>query len=113
VHVAERKNLMPESIMSTAGEHPFGVERVDLSDVHFTPELLRCLIAADARAYTAIPIFRSPGCVGLAMADPFDLEAVDELRRALKCEVEVRCADRQQIELFVSKLYESGSNQPE
>jgi len=83
----------------------FGIERVDLATVHFASELLRCIPANTARTYRVLPIFESPNCLCVALAEVNNLEVMDSLRHALHRELEFRVADRQQLDEFIQRLY--------
>ena len=83
----------------------FGIERIDLATVHFAPDLLRCIPATTARTYRVLPIFESPDGLCVALAEVNNLEVIDSLRRALHRDLEVRVADRQQLDEFIQRLY--------
>jgi len=82
-------------------------ERVDLSTVNFTPELLRNLPRHLAWKYRALPISESADSLGLAVADPRDLDVMDSLTYLLKRNLEFRSADEQQLDTFIRRLYGS------
>jgi hypothetical protein len=83
----------------------FGAEFVDLATVQFTPDLLRCIPAALARRYRALPVSESGRCLAVVVSDPSDLPAVDGLRSVLDREIELRVADESQIDSFIESLY--------
>jgi len=85
----------------------FGAERIDLAQVHFTPELLRSVSADVARHYRVLPVFEeSPTSLGIALADPSDLDVVDGVYSALRRrELVMRIADSQQLSEFIDRLY--------
>jgi hypothetical protein len=86
----------------------FGAERVDLTQVQFTPELLRSIPAEVARRYRVLPLVDVPPfALRVAFADPIDLDAVDGTHHVLKRELELRVADPQQVDHFIQKLYGS------
>ncbi len=83
-------------------------DRVDLSTVNFTPELLRCLPRHVAYEYRALPVSQAADSLRLAIAAPPDLDAVDSLTHILRRPLAFCAADEQQLDLFLGRLY--GSN---
>ena len=83
----------------------FEAERIDLSTVQFTPELLRCLPAAVARKYRALPVLESGDCLHVAVPASRDIDVVDSLCHVLRRELEFRAADREQLNTFIQRFY--------
>jgi type II secretory ATPase GspE/PulE/Tfp pilus assembly ATPase PilB-like protein len=83
----------------------FGVEKIDLTTVHFTPELVRTIPAATVRMYRVLPVFDAPDCLCIALPDASKLEVIDELHFILRRSLEVRQAERQQLDTFIQRLY--------
>jgi len=83
----------------------FGAEFVDLETVQFKPSLLQCVPAAVARRYRALPVSESSRCLVVVVSDPSDLPAVNGLHSALDKELELRVADKAQIDSFIQSLY--------
>ncbi|HWW00890.1 MAG TPA: hypothetical protein VNZ64_14435 [Candidatus Acidoferrum sp.] len=80
-------------------------ERIDLSTVHFTPELLRCVPRHLALKYRVLPVHDSAERLRVAVAGPPDFDAVDSLTYVLKREIEFRPTDEQQLDTFLQRLY--------
>lgn len=59
-----------------------GVSFVDLSDMELDVEIARLIPHSMALRYKAIPIERTYDCLKVAMADPLDVQAVDDIARA-------------------------------
>lgn len=57
-----------------------GIECVSLKDLTVSPAALRCLRFRDAKRYGALPLSVTKNALTVAMADPTDLEAIDDLR---------------------------------
>jgi len=77
----------------------FGAEKVDLRDIRFTPELLRCIPAATARMYSVLPVFTRCDSLGVVMLDFSNLEAIDELVFITGKELQIRAF----IELYYAE----------
>jgi MSHA biogenesis protein MshE len=65
------------------------VDYVELDPRKLKPEVAKLLPEVQARRLRALPIEQSPQGVRVAMADPTDLAAYDELTRLLKREIEL------------------------
>jgi hypothetical protein len=89
----------------------FGSERIDLSTVNFTPELLQCIPGHVARRYRALPIYETSDCLGIASAGPPELDTVDSLPHILKRSLEFRAADEGQLGVFLERLYGSSEGE--
>ena len=83
----------------------FGAEPVDLSQVHFTPELLRLIPAGMVHKYRVLPVNKDGENVVIAIADPTDLNAIDQLTRFFNDTIELRVADKSQLDTFILRLY--------
>lgn len=83
----------------------FGAEFVDLSSVHFTSSLLRCIPAELARRYRVLPVSESDRYLAVVVSDPSDLDSADALSSVLGRDIELRVADESQIVSFIEQLY--------
>jgi len=83
----------------------FGIESIDLANVNFTPELLRCIPAATARTFRVLPIFSGPSGLIVALADAKNLEVIDSLFQTLHRALEFRVAERHQLDDFIQRHY--------
>jgi len=66
-----------------------GVEFVRLTGQPLSEDLLRILPAALASRLQAVPIAKADGTLTVAMVDPLDVLALDEIRRHTGCDVKV------------------------
>ncbi len=97
----------PETVSRVvASEAHVGV--VDLSTISFDREAFRLVPAEIARRHLALPFARHDDTVTVAMADPFDIVAIDTVRRLTGCEVDVVSASERDILNFLDQLESSG-----
>lgn len=75
----------------------YGVEFVDLSDVSIDAELVRRVPDHVARGHRAVPYAYDGDTVLVAMANPIDVVAVDDLRNLLQARLKPVMADAAQI----------------
>ena len=87
----------------------FGAEIINLSQVQFTPELLECLPSEAAHKYRVMPVADSPFRLAIAVADPSDLNTIDALTHIVNREMEIRVADKSQLDEFIRRHYGRGS----
>jgi MSHA biogenesis protein MshE len=66
---------------------------------------LRCIPAELARKFRALPVAEFDSRITVVMSDPADLTALDGLYSALDREIELRVADRSQLDLFIEQFY--------
>jgi general secretion pathway protein E/type IV pilus assembly protein PilB len=83
----------------------FGAEVVHLASFKVDDDVIAIVPRDVARKYRVIPVFKSEGKVGLAIADPSDLNTLDTLTHLLNAEIEPRVASESDIEAALTKYY--------
>ena len=83
----------------------FGAEVVHLSNLKIEDAIISLVSRDVARKYRVIPVFQGEGKIGLAIADPSDLNTLDSLTHLLGAEIEPRVASEQDIETALNKYY--------
>ena len=83
----------------------FGAEVVHLTNMKIEDDVIAMVPRDIARKYRVIPVFKTDGKVGLAIADPSDLNTIDSLTHLLNSEIEPRVASEQDIEAALTKYY--------
>jgi type IV pilus assembly protein PilB len=82
-----------------------GTQVVEIRDENVNPELLKLLPAATARVQQAFPVALYGNTLQVALADPFNPAAVDELGYVTGKEVQVVVADPSAIEVAINKHF--------
>ena len=82
-----------------------GTEFVDLNGKEVPPEVVRLIPSGLARLHRALPIAASDHSLRIALADPLDLRAAEDLRFALGKDVDVVVAPTDQIEERIKNYY--------
>jgi len=82
-----------------------GTEYVDLSQRDIPPDILRMIPSGLARLHRALPIAIAGNSLRLALADPLDPRAAEDLRFALGKDVDVVVASIEQIEDRIKQYY--------
>ena len=82
-----------------------GAEYVDLSDKEIPPAILKLIPSGLARLHRALPIGLSGNTLRVALADPLDPRAAEDLRFALGKDVDVVVAPTEQIDTRIKEHY--------
>src|SRR5881227_438179 len=82
-----------------------GTDFVDLSENEIAPEILRLIPGGLARLHRALPITASDNTLTVALVDPLDLRAAEDLRFALGKDVHVVVSPTEQIEDQIKRYY--------
>jgi type IV pilus assembly protein PilB len=82
-----------------------GMEVVDIAAVEVQPDLVAKIPASMAQVYKVIPVKMDGNVLQVAMADPHNVSALDDLRFMLGCEVEGAVADEGDVAAALEKYY--------
>jgi len=93
-----------ETILQIMANH-LGTEVVELRELEFTPEILQTVPATAARMHQCLPVAVHGSTVRVALSDPLNPAAIDELGYMTGKEVQVVVADPAQIEKAINKHY--------
>jgi type IV pilus assembly protein PilB len=82
-----------------------GAEYVDLNETEIPPAILKLIPSGLARLHRALPIGLTGNCLRVALADPLDPHAAEDLRFALGKDIDVVVAPTEQIENKIKDYY--------
>ncbi len=82
-----------------------GIPIVTLDDREIPEDLIAAMPADLAKTYVAIPVQRRQGVLQIAMADPLDIDAIDEIAKALKVEVVPAIVTEAEMKRAMEKYY--------
>jgi len=94
--------ITPTQLLSTLAEQ-FGLEFVDLEQMGIDRTLVQRIPEPLARRHRAIPVAEDDGVVVVAMANPADVIALDDIRSILRRPVRPAMADPGQINDVISQ----------
>lgn len=100
--------LIDENVMLSALEMQLGVPRVELARYIISPSVARLVPEAFARSHKVLPIERVGNRLTLAMADPLDVFAIDDVRISTGLEVDPVIASEAEIEAAISECFGAG-----
>jgi len=90
-----------------------GTEYVDLADKEIPPAVLKLIPGGLARLHRALPIEMSGNILRVALVDPLDPRAAEDLRFAIGKDVDVVVAPTEQIENRIKEYYGSDTSSME
>lgn len=82
-----------------------GIELADVDGATPRDDLLNLIPASLAKKRSILPMTRRNGSIVVAMADPLNMAAVDELSSRLSCPIIVTVAPEDRIEKAIDRLY--------
>lgn len=74
-----------------------GMERVELGKLKITEEVIRSVTADVAKFYNVIPIRKANGRLVVAMADPLNLQVLDDLQQITGMEIQGAVSNQQDV----------------
>ena len=87
----------------------YGVPAVDLSKLQVDPALVKLIAPEVVQKYLVIPIKRSGATLSLAMVDPTNVHAIDDIKFMTGYEVEPWVASEGAVTASISRFYEAGN----
>ncbi len=91
----------------------WGYQFVDLTDQSVDPEAVKCISHDLARRYKVMPVSRHNGSLVLAMKNPLDVFALDEVRLVTGAEIEAVIATEEDISAAIMQQYGCESSSAE
>src|SRR5437764_15212587 len=82
-----------------------GTDLIDLAERDIPPEILRLIPSGLARLHGALPIEMSGTTLRVALIDPFDLTAAEDLRFALGKDIQVVVSPTDQLQDLIKQHY--------
>ena len=98
-------DLAPESALLDYYEDHAGVPRMDLTTYILEPEIVRLVPERVARQFHVVPLFRIGNTITVAMADPLDVVARDEVKQSTGLEVDVVVSPEGQIREAIDRYH--------
>jgi len=97
--------ITEEQIANTVAD-ALGVTYMNLTDYMIDPEVIKLVPEAVAKKYKAVPLFKIASTLTLAMVDPQDILAIDEIRRKSKADsIDVVLASEEGIQKALDAYY--------
>jgi len=81
------------------------------SVTHIDPELIRLVPERVARQYMVIPLSAHDNVIDVAMANPFDIIAIDDLRAITQHRINTAIISREGARILIEKFYATGGHE--
>ena len=89
----------------------YGVPSLNLSELRIDPSVIKLIPAEMARKYEILPVSRSGATLTIAMADPSNVFAVDDIKFMTGYNVEIAIANESNISAALGSYYGGGARQ--
>ncbi len=100
--------LARDADVAAALSRQFSVPFIELGRFDITPDAVALLPAATARKYETVPLGRAGAALAIAMSDPANVFAVDDIEFMTGCRVEPVVATQAAIRAAVERYYGEG-----
>ena len=98
--------LLTEDAITTAVAEVVGIKYMKIDPLKLNLETITSYVSRPfAQKYLMIPVSEESGVVTIAVADPFDLEAVEDLQRTKKLKVNIVLSSKSDIQKIVREFY--------
>ncbi|RME25505.1 MAG: type IV-A pilus assembly ATPase PilB [Deltaproteobacteria bacterium] len=106
-HELTRLGYIEESELTAFLSKQYGVPSINLADFEIEPEVLKQIPKEVVTRHQVVPINRTGNTLIIAMADPSNIYAIDDVKFVTKMNVEVVVASEQAIADAIEKYYTS------
>lgn len=100
--------LISHAQLNEALAEQTGIQKADLDDISITTDVLGLVPAELVSKYNVLPISKKDGRLTVAMADPFETQAIEDLRLVTGCSIQRCYGNITEMERAILKFY--GSN---
>ncbi|MGH7682178.1 MAG: GspE/PulE family protein [Candidatus Eiseniibacteriota bacterium] len=97
--------LVPERAILDYYEDQLGIPVMDVSTYALEPEIVQLVPERVARQYRVLPLFKIGNTLTVAMADPLDFVAIDEVKQSTGLQVDVVVSSETQIREAVERQH--------
>lgn len=106
-HELTRLGYIEENELTAFLSSQYGVPSINLSDFEIDPEVLKVIPKEVVTRHQVIPINKTGNVLIVAMADPSNIYAIDDIKFITKFQIEVVVASEQAISETIEKYYTS------
>ncbi len=103
--ILEEMSVITDQDVVEALEFQLGIPQIDLTKVIIDKDVITLLPLSLVERHQAIPIRRKGNMLTVAMADPLDVLAIDDIKIKTKCEVVPVIATKSEIEYAIEEHY--------
>ncbi len=100
-----KKKLLDEKVVLKFLEEEMDIPHVNLTTYLIDQKIIESIPPTTAKRYGVIPLFLVENSLSIAMVDPFDIKAIDEVRSKSGYDVQVMVATPTEIEAAITQYY--------
>lgn len=104
-HILVKKGFVTEEQLVQFLSEQLQVPYVDLKDVSIDVKLTKFIPASLAKKFNLIPISKHEDMLTVALSDPMDLFALDDIKMAVKCSLSPVLTSKEDVQRMLSELY--------
>jgi len=101
------QHLVSARDIATASSHEFGVPVVDIGTLELDPEVIKLVDEKLVRTHHALPLFKRGARLFVAMSDPTNLAALDEIKFHVGAQTEAILAEDDKLARIIEKAMET------
>lgn len=101
-----KENFLTEQQLIEVLEFQLGIPHINLNQYTIDPELLQLVPGELAKRVQIMPVRRDKNKLFIAMADPMDYFAIEEVRMATGCQIETSIAAKDDLYRTITKYYD-------
>lgn len=101
------QRLVAARDIATASAHEFGVPLIDISALNIDPEIIKQVDEKLVRTHHALPLFKRGNRLFVAVSDPTNLAALDEIKFHVGMNTEAILAEEDKLSRIIDKALES------
>ncbi len=98
-------NVITQTDVTKALASSFGMEFISLRDMVIPEEVVNAIPRDLAKRYRIVPVYKHDNTISVAISDPMDIDVLDGLRYALKCDIEPLVAPEKEIDEALLRYY--------
>ena len=108
--VLTRNGVISEEDLVSFLSRQYGVPSINLGEVEIDPAVIKCVPVDVAQKYQMVPVNRAGGTLILAMSDPSNIFAIDDIRFMTGFNIEVVVAPESAIKHAIDKYYDQSAS---
>jgi len=105
-----RNNIISEEDLISFLSKQYGVPSINLSELEIDPAVIKVVPVDVAQKYQVVPVNRAGGTLIVAMSDPSNIFAIDDIRFMTGFSIEVVVAPESAIKTAIDKYYDQSAS---
>jgi type IV pilus assembly protein PilB len=102
--------LVSRSDLVSTLSRELGIPPIDISRYQISPEVIKLIPKKTAKNYHVMPISKMGNFLTIAIADPLDVFATDDIAQLTGCNVSVVIANQKDLDDALAQYYEAGAH---